>query len=75
VRKKMGAMSELDLSLRELIFEGTLEENIKANVGTEIKIRCWSTYKNLRNYNYVVTEKDVINYYTSEVAREDNCIG
>ena len=62
----MGAMSELDLSLRELIFEGTLEENIKANVGTEIKIR---------NYNYIVTEKDVINYYTSEVAREDNCIG
>ena len=62
----MGAMSELDLSIRELIFEGTLEENIKANVGTEIKIR---------NYNYVVTEKDVINYYTSEVAREDNCIG
>ena len=62
----MGAMSELDLSLRELIFEGTLEENIKANVGTEIKIR---------NYNYVVTEKDIINYYTSEVAREDNCIG
>ena len=59
-------MSELDLSLRELIFEGTLEENIKANVGTEIKIR---------NYNYVVTESDVINYYTSEVAREDNCIG
>ena len=62
----MGAMSELDLSIRELIFEGTLEENIKANVGTEIKIR---------NYNYIVTEKDVINYYTSEVAREDNCIG
>ena len=61
----MGAMSELDLSLRELIFEGTLEENIKANVGTEIKIR---------NYNYIVTENDVINYYTSEVAREDNCI-
>ena len=62
----MGAMSELDLSLRELIFEGTLDENIKANVGTEIKIK---------NYNYVVTENDVINYYTSEVAREDNCIG
>ena len=62
----MGAMSELDLSLRELIFEGTLEENIKANVGTEIKIK---------NYNYIVTEKDIINYYTSEVAREDNCIG
>jgi len=62
----MGAMSELDLSIRELIFEGTLDENIKANVGTEIKIK---------NYNYVVTEKDVINYYTSEVAREDNCIG
>ena len=59
-------MSELDLSLRELIFEGTLDENIKANVGTEIKIK---------NYNYVVTEKDIINYYTSEVAREDNCIG
>ena len=62
----MGAMSELDLSIRELIFEGTLDENIKANVGTEIKIK---------NYNYVVTESDVINYYTSEVAREDNCIG
>ena len=62
----MGAMSELDLSIRELIFEGTLDENIKANVGTEIKIR---------NYNYIVTENDVINYYTSEVAREDNCIG
>ena len=61
----MGAMSELDLSIRELIFEGTLDENIKANVGTEIKIR---------NYNYVVTESDVINYYTSEVAREDNYI-
>ena len=61
----MGAMSELDLSIRELIFEGTLEENIKANVGTKIKIR---------NYNYVVTEKDIINYYTSEVAREDNYI-
>ena len=62
----MGAMSELDLAIRELIFEGTLDENIKANVGTEIKIK---------NYNYVVTENDVINYYTSEVAREDNCIG
>ena len=62
----MGAMSELDLSLRELIFEGTLDENIKANVGTEIKIR---------NYNYVVTEKDVINYYTSEMAKMNNCIG
>ena len=62
----MGAMSELDLSLKEIIFEGTLEENIKANVGTEIKIK---------NYNYIVTEKDIINYYTSEVAREDNCIG
>ena len=62
----MGAMSELDLSIRELIFEGTLDENIKANVGTEIKIK---------NYNYIVTEKDIINYYTSEVAREDNCIG
>ena len=58
----MGAMSELDLSLRELIFEGTLEENIKANVGTEIKIR---------NYNYVVPEKDVINYYTSEQATQN----
>ena len=61
----MGAMSDLDLSLKEIIFEGTLEENIKANVGTKIKIK---------NYNYIVTEKDVINYYTSEVAREDNCI-
>ena len=62
----MGAMSDLDLSLKEIIFEGTLEENIKANVGTKIKIR---------NYNYIVTEKDVINYYTSEVAKENNCIG
>ena len=61
----MGAMSDLDLSLKEIIFEGTLEENIKANVGTEIKIK---------NYNYIVTEKDIINYYTSEVAREDNYI-
>ena len=62
----MGAMSDLDLSLKEIIFEGTLEENIKANVGTKIKIK---------NYNYIVTEKDVINYYTSEVAKENNCIG
>ena len=62
----MGAMSELDLAIRELIFEGTLGQNLKENVGVEIKIK---------NYNYVVTEKDIINYYTSEVAREDNCIG
>ena len=54
----MGAMSDLDLSLKEIIFEGTLEENIKANVGTKIKIK---------NYNYIVTEEDVRDYYDSEI--------
>ena len=53
----MGAMSDLDLSIRELIFEGTLEENIKENVGTKI---------NIRGYDYVVTEKDITDYYNQE---------
>ena len=50
----MGAMSDLDLSIRELIFDGTLEENIKENVGTKIKIR---------DYVHVVSEKDIKDYY------------
>ena len=50
----MSSMSELDLSLSELIFEGTLEENIKANVGTEIKIK---------DSIYIATEKDIRDYY------------
>ena len=50
----MGGMSELDLSLRELIFEGTLEENIKENVGTKIKIR---------DYTHIVSEKEIRDYY------------
>ena len=50
----MGAMSELDLSIRELIFEGTLEENIKENVGTKIKIR---------DYTHIVSEKEIRDYY------------
>ena len=51
---KMGYMSELDLSLRELIFKGTLEENLKANVGAKIKIK---------DSIYIATEKDIRNYY------------
>jgi len=62
----MGAMSELDLAIRELIFEGTLGQNLKENVGVEIKIK---------DYFYVVTKEDVINYYTSEMAKMNNCIG
>ena len=50
----MGGMSDLDLSIRELIFEGTLEENIKENVGTKIKIR---------DYVHVVSEQDIKDYY------------
>ncbi len=50
----MGGMSELDLSLRELIFDGTIEENIKENVGTKIKIR---------DYVHVVSEKEIRDYY------------
>jgi len=50
----MGYMSELDLSLRELIFKGTLEENLKANVGAKIKIK---------DSIYIATEKDIRNYY------------
>ena len=53
----MGAMSDLDLSIRELIFEGTLEENIKENVGTKI---------NIRGYDYIVSEKDITDYYNQE---------
>ena len=62
----MGAMSEWDLAIRELIFEGTLGQNLKENVGVEIKIK---------DYFYVVTKEDVINYYTSEMAKMNNCIG
>ena len=50
----MGGMSELDLSLRELIFEWTLEENIKENLGTKIKIR---------DYTHIVSEKEIRDYY------------
>ena len=50
----MGGMSELDLSIRELIFDGTLEENIKENVGTKIKIR---------DYTHIVSEHDIKDYY------------
>ena len=50
----MGGMSELDLSIRELIFEGTLEENIKENVGTKIKIK---------DYTHIVSEKEIRDYY------------
>ena len=50
----MGGMSELDLSIRELIFEGTLEENIKENVGTKFKIR---------DYTHIVSEKEIRDYY------------
>jgi len=53
----MGAMSDLDLSIRELIFEGTLEENINENVGTKI---------NIRGYDYIVSEKDIKDYYNQE---------
>ena len=53
----MGAMSDLDLSIRELIFEGTLEENINENVGTKI---------NIRGYDYIVSEKDITHYYNQE---------
>ena len=50
----MGGMSDLDLSIRELIFDGTLEENIKENVGTKIKIR---------DHTHIVSEKDIRDYY------------
>ena len=50
----MSGMSDLDLSIRELIFEGTLEENIKENVGTKIKIK---------DYTHIVSEKDIRDYY------------
>ena len=53
----MGAMCDLDLSIRELIFEGTLEENINENVGTKI---------NIRGYDYIVSEKDITDYYNQE---------
>ena len=50
----MGGMSDLDLSIRELIFDGTLEENIKENVGTKI---------NIRGYEYIVSEREIRDYY------------
>ena len=53
----MGYMSELDLSIKELIFDGTLEENIKQNVGKKITIRC---------RDYIVSEKDIRDYYNQD---------
>ena len=50
----MSGMSDLDLSIRELIFEGTLKENIKENVGTKIKIK---------DYTHIVSEKEIRDYY------------
>ena len=50
----MSGMSDLDLSIRELIFEGTVEENIKENVGTKIKIR---------DYTNIVSEKEIRDFY------------
>tara|TARA_R110002012_G_scaffold91204_1_gene222297 strand:- start:190 stop:363 length:174 start_codon:yes stop_codon:yes gene_type:complete len=50
----MSVMSDLDLSIRELIFEGTLKENIKENVGTKIKIK---------DYTHIVSEKEIRDYY------------
>ena len=50
----MSGMSDLDLSIRELIFDGTLEENIKENVGTKIKIR---------DYTHIVSEREIRDYY------------
>ena len=50
----MFVMSDLDLSIRELIFEGTLKENIKENVGTKIKIK---------DYTHIVSEKEIRDYY------------
>ena len=50
----MSGMSDLDLSIRELIFEGTLEENMKENVGTKIKIK---------DYTHIVSEKEIRDYY------------
>jgi hypothetical protein len=50
----MSALSDLDLSIRELIFDGTLEENIKENVGTKI---------NIRGYDYIVSEREIRDYY------------
>ena len=52
----MSGMSDLDLSIRELIFEGTLEENMKENVGTKIKIK---------DYTHIVSEKEIRDYYYS----------
>ena len=53
----MSYMSELDLSIRELIFDGTLEENIKENVGKKITIR---------DRDYIVSEKDIRDYYNQD---------
>ena len=53
----MSYMSELDLSIRELIFDGTLEENIKQNVGKKITIR---------GRDYIVSEKDIRDYYNQD---------
>ena len=62
----MGLMKQLDLALQEMIFEGTLEDNIKENVGTRLDVG-GSVY----DYHHTVTKQDVIDYYNREVAREE----
>ena len=55
----MGNMSELDLSLRELIFEGTLEENLKANVGAKIKIITPKNPFRGSQISFYITDKNI----------------
>ena len=62
----MGLMKQLDLSLQEMIFKGTLEDNIKENVGTRLDVG-GSVY----DFHYTVTKQDVIDYYNRELAREE----
>ena len=62
----MGLMKQLDLSLQEMIFEGTLEDNIKENVGTRLDVG-----GSIYDYHYTVTKQDVIDYYNRELAREE----
>ena len=59
-------MKQLDLSLQEMIFEGTLEDNIKENVGTRLDVG-----GSIYDYHYTVTKQDVIDYYNRELAREE----
>tara|TARA_R110002074_G_scaffold89254_3_gene196244 strand:+ start:57 stop:269 length:213 start_codon:yes stop_codon:yes gene_type:complete len=62
----MGLMKQLDLSLQEIIFEGTLEDNIKENVGTRLDVG-----GSVCDFHYTVTKQDVIDYYNRELAREE----